>query len=194
MDQIPTNYCDRSVCEPDGNLGKIIKSGKGRYLLARSAGASHVGKLQAAYRERLSAILYAQSRLAGWQTCLLYRFIQGPYLQNRFIGQVFLQDIRDWSKVCCRVCVNTDIVTNKEVPSTCFICVMEPTSYAWKVRRILKFEDTIRTTPSSLPRKRFSDPEQTHLISLLSKNDRLSSSGGFIWETSKKSNVFHWTS
>lgn len=87
--------------------------------------------------------------------------------------------------------VHTDIVTNKDVPSTCFMCVIEPVSCAWNVRRILKDGESMRTTPSWLPRKRLSEPEQTQLISLLSKKDRLSSSGGLTWLTSKKSNVFH---
>jgi hypothetical protein len=87
---------------------------------------------------------------------------------------------------------HTDIVTNNAVPSTCFMCVIEPVSCAWKVRRTLKEGEMIRTVPSWLPRKRLSEPEQTQLISLLSKKDLLSSSGGLTRLTSKKSNVFHY--
>ena len=89
---------------------------------------------------------------------------------------------------------HTDIVTSSEVPSTCVMCVIDPVSCAWKARRILKDGETIRTVPSWLPRKRLSEPEQTQLISLLSKKDLLSSSGGLTWLTSKKSNVFHYIS
>jgi len=85
----------------------------------------------------------------------------------------------------------TAMVTSNDVPSTCFMCAIEPTSCAWKVRRILKVDERMRTVPSWLPRNRFSEPEQQQLMSLFSKKDLLSSSGALIWLTSKKSNVFH---
>lgn len=87
---------------------------------------------------------------------------------------------------------HTAIVTSNDVPSNCFMYVMDPTSCAWKLRTTLKAEDRILTAPSWLPKNRLFDPEQTQLISLFSRKDLVSSSGGLTWETSKKSNVFHY--
>ena len=103
---------------------------------------------------------------------------------------------------------SSETVTRSAVPSTCFMCVIEPVSCALKVRTTLKVWDRIRTWPSLLPMKRLSDPEQTQLRSLLlprqycsrqrvrtaltSNIEELSpSSGGLTSETSKKLKTFH---
>jgi len=62
---------------------------------------------------------------------------------------------------------SSDMVTSSAVPSTCFMWVIDPPSYAWKVRTTLKACESIRTEPSLPPRKRLSDPEHTQLRSLL---------------------------
>lgn len=69
---------------------------------------------------------------------------------------------------------SSDMVTSKAVPSTCFMCVMEPVSCALKVRTTLNAWDKIRTCPSLLPTKRLSDPEHTQLSSLLFSRQRQS--------------------
>lgn len=103
---------------------------------------------------------------------------------------------------------STATVTSNEVPSICFIWVIEPASCALNDLTTLKAWDSIRTTPSELPRKTLSEPEHTQLISfrynhklwfrfertiLASKTDPFSpSSGGLTCDTSKKLNVFHY--
>lgn len=57
------------------------------------------------------------------------------------------------------------IVTSSDVDSTCFMCVMEPVSNALKVRTTLNSWESMRTTPSELPRKRFSEPVVMQLMS-----------------------------
>lgn len=52
------------------------------------------------------------------------------------------------------------IVTNSDVPSICFICVIEPASCALNDRTILNEEETMWMTPSVDPRKRFAEPVQ----------------------------------
>ena len=55
-------------------------------------------------------------------------------------------------------------VTSKAVPGTCFMYRMEPVSWAWNSRTTLKALETMRTTPSWLPRKTLSEPEATLVI------------------------------
>ncbi len=62
---------------------------------------------------------------------------------------------------------SSDNVTSNDVPSTCFICVIEPVSWALKDLITLNACERIQTSPSLLPRNRFSDPVQTALTSLL---------------------------
>lgn len=62
---------------------------------------------------------------------------------------------------------SSDIVTSNDVPSTCFICVIEPVSCAGKYLITLKAWERIRTWPSLLPRNRLSEPVQTELKPLL---------------------------
>lgn len=51
------------------------------------------------------------------------------------------------------------------MPSICFTCVMELVSNALNDRTSLNAEETIWTTPSAEPRKRFAEPVQRHEIS-----------------------------
>jgi hypothetical protein len=42
--------------------------------------------------------------------------------------------------------------------------VMAPVSYAWKERTTLKAGERMRTTPSALPKKMFSEPVTTEVM------------------------------
>ena len=56
---------------------------------------------------------------------------------------------------------SSEIVTSSAVPSTCFICVIGPVSWALNVRTTLRAWERMRTWPSLLPIKMLSDPVQT---------------------------------
>ena len=62
---------------------------------------------------------------------------------------------------------SSDIVTNNDVPSTCFMRIIEPVSCALNDLMTLKAWERIQTWPSLLPRNKLSDPVQTQLKSLL---------------------------
>lgn len=71
------------------------------------------------------------------------------------------------------------------------MCVTDPTSCARKLCATFHPAPTMRTNPSWDPRKRFSDPEVTQVVSLPSRTWRVSSSAGVTGVTSKKSKDFH---
>lgn len=52
------------------------------------------------------------------------------------------------------------MVTSNDVPSICFMCVMEPASYALNDRAILNEDETIWMMPSVDPSRRFAEPVQ----------------------------------
>lgn len=56
------------------------------------------------------------------------------------------------------------MVTSNEVPCTCFICVIAPTSCALKDRTTLNDCERIWTVPSVLPKKTLSDPEAMEVM------------------------------
>lgn len=86
----------------------------------------------------------------------------------------------------------TATVISKLVPSTCRMWVMAPDSCAWNFLTTFQPFPIILTFPSYDPRNRLSDPVQRLETSLLSNSWRVSSSGEVTWETSKKSNDFHF--
>lgn len=56
------------------------------------------------------------------------------------------------------------IVTSSAVPWTCFIWVIAPVSCALNERTTLKACETMRTTPSALPKKMLSEPETADVM------------------------------
>lgn len=86
----------------------------------------------------------------------------------------------------------TATVTNKLVPSTWRICVIDPDVCAWNLLATFQPFPIMLTHPSLEPRNRLSEPVHKLEISLLSKSCRVSSSGSETCVTSKKSKDFHY--
>jgi hypothetical protein len=188
MDQISPYNGDRTISKANSELRQVVESGECGDLWVL---VSRCLSMNALYiRERVFAHCLCSRSTGRWAVQSSSLVCPTPIL-SRPAHSVDLPIPHQCRPHQTAYNMHTEIVTNNDVPSTCFICVIEPVSCAWKARRTLKEGETIRTVPSWLPRKRLSEPEQTQLISLLSKKDLLSSSGGLTWLTSKKSNVFH---